>query len=228
MNTSSLPQDLMTNSLLHFEQGVPIDDLILRSEQRRRLARVEHVYWQWMRNPMLDPFGMFKQLCKGKYADAPSEWRAAQKDKMLFDFIVESVSPPSRKISEAKVRYAADKLMEMGMQTDNGRDIAEGAKLRIKVDHLDQPEQQNEDLSKVKFLPTVVTTSIGQIDDTKEDIDDEEARRIMKKWGGYIDEKRKAVDDRVDVMMARGGKSLTPDPSQDSLATDPSPKGEGE
>ena len=48
MNTSSLPQDLMTNSLLHFENGVPIDDLALRQDQKRRLARVSHVYWQWL------------------------------------------------------------------------------------------------------------------------------------------------------------------------------------
>ncbi len=205
MNTTSLPQDLMSHSLIHFEQGVPIDDLNLRPDQRRRLARVEHVYWQWMRNPLLDPFGMFKQLCKGKFADAPSEWRAAQRDKLLFDFIVESITPPSRKISEARVRYAGNKLMEMGMQTDNGHDIEAGAKIIIKVDHLDQPEQQHDDLSKVKFLPTIVTTAISEIDDTKEDIEDAEARRIMNRWGGYIDDKRKAVDDRVDAMMAKRG-----------------------
>lgn len=193
----------MQNSLLHFENGVPIDDLHLRPEQRRRLARVEHVYWQWVRNPFLDVFPMFKQLVKGKYSDLQSEWRAAQKDKLLFDYIVERVSGPSRKVAEARVRMVANKLMQNGMATDNGRDMAEGAKISMKLEKLDQPESQQADLSKTVFLPPVVTISAHEVDDTKEDITDDQALLIMKKYGAHIDEKRKAVEDKVDVMMAK-------------------------
>ena len=210
MNTTTLPQELMKNSLLHFENGVPIDDLHLRPEQRRRLARVQHVYWQWVRNPWLDAMGLFKQLVKGMYADAPSEYRAAQKDKLLFDFVVERVSGPSRKVSEAKVRAVADRLMQNGIATDNGKDMAEGAKLAIKLDRLDQPEGEQADMNKVAFLPSVVVTDIREVDDTKEHIDDEETKRIMQKYGGYVDEKRTMIEQKVATMEAASGTSLNP------------------
>lgn len=194
----------MSGSLIHFEKGVPIDDLDLKPVHRERLARVEHVYWIWVKNPFLDAFAMFKQLAKGKYADKPSEWRAAQRDKLLFDFVVENISAPSRKVSEAKVRVTADRLMQMGAQTDNGHDMEAGAKLLMKLDRLDQPENEQADMSKVAFLPSVVVTDIREVDDTKENIDDAETRRIMAKYGGYVDEKRKLVEEKVEVMIAQG------------------------
>lgn len=207
---SKIPQDLMTNSLLHFQQGVPIDDLKLTPPQKRRLMRVSHVYWQWAKNPMLSPqnlaLALIRQGVGGKrYADPQAEWHAAEKDKWLFDFIVEQVAPPSRRQQEAKVRYAADRLMEMGLATDNGRDIAEGAKLAIKIDRLDQPEDQHQDISRVAFLPSVVVTDIREVDDTKEYIDDEETRRIAAKYGAHIDEKRTMVEEQVATMEARAG-----------------------
>ena len=172
----------MSGSLIHFEKGVPIDDLDLKPVHRERLARVAHVYWIWVKNPFLDAFGMFKQLAKGKYSDKSSEWRAAQRDKLLFDFVVENVSAPSR---------------------------------------------QNADLSKVAFLPSVVVTDIREVDDTKENYDDAETKRIMAKYGGYVDEKRKLVEDKVAVMEARNG-SLSPGPIPAEAPTRSlSPNGEG-
>lgn len=191
---------------MHFESGVPIDDLNISPAHRARLARVEHVYWQWMKNPFLDVFPLFKQLVKGKYADLQSEWRAAQKDKWLFDFIVEHVTPPTRKVSEARVRAVGNHLMDMGMQTENEKAMAEGAKIIIKVDHLDQPESQQDDMRKAMFLPPVVTTTVSDVDPTKEDVSDEQAELIMRKYGAYVDEKRKMIDDRVAVMEAKSNK----------------------
>lgn len=199
---STLPQNLMTCSLLHFEHGIPIDDLNIRTEHKRRLARVSHVYWIWKKNPFLDVFAMFKQLTKGKGSDVYSDWRIAQRDKQLFDFVVERIAPPSRRVAEEKVRVAADHLMRMGMETDNGRDIAEGAKITMKLERLDQPESQQADLSKATFLPSVVVTDIREVDETKENVNDDETKRIMQKYGGFVDEKRAMVDKRVDAMMA--------------------------
>lgn len=202
----------MSGSLLHFESGVPIDDLDMRTEHKRRLARVEHVYWQWMRNPFLDVFPLFRQLVKGQGASLQSEWRMAQKDKWLFDFVVEHVAAPSRRVDEARVRAAANHVMKIGMETDNGKDIIEGAKLLTKVARLDQPESEQADISKVAFLPSVVVTNIREVDDTKDDVDDAEQRRIMAKYGGYVDEKRKMVEDRVEVMMARRDAAACTEP----------------
>lgn len=202
----------MTGSLLHFEQGVPIDDLDIRREHRERLARVEHVYWQWIRNPFLDVFPLFKQLIKGKYADKHSEWRAAQKDKWLFDFVVEHVAPTSRRADEIKVRTAAEHAIRIGMETDNVQALYKGGKLLYDVAGLAQPESEQADLSKAMFIPPVVTTVASEIDPTKEDQTDEQARLIMSKYNAYVDDKRKSVDDKVDVMMAKRKTDPPPTP----------------
>lgn len=205
---STIPQQLMTGSLLHFEQGVPIDDLDIRREHRERLARVEHVYWQWIRNPFLDVFPLFKQLIKGKYADKHSEWRAAQKDKWLFDFVVEHVAPSSRRADERKVRTAAEHAIRIGMETDNVQALYKGGKLLYDVAGLAQPESEQADLSKVAFLPSVVVTDIREVDDTKDDADvitDDEIRRIAQKYGAYVDPKRQMIEDKVALMEARSG-----------------------
>lgn len=200
-----IPQQLMTSALLHFEHGVPIEDCDVRSENKDRLARVDHVFWQWKRNPFLDTWALFKQLIKGKYANKSSEWIAAQKDKMLFDFVVEHVAPPSRREDEMKVRFAAEQAIRIGAETDNAQALVKGGKLLYDVAGLDKPEDQRADMSKVAFMPTVVVTDIRQVDDTKDNYDDEETKRIIDKYGAHVDEKHKAIEDKVALMEARSG-----------------------
>lgn len=204
MNTSTLPQDLMTNSLLYFEKGVPIDDLALRADQKRRLVRVAHVYWQWMKNPFtVDYKALLRQLVKGHYADPPSETRAAQKDIMLFDFIKDTVSPMSRNEARIKSYVAAEKMLHIGMETDNVMALKEGRKALYETAELDKPEDKGMDMSKVMFIPPIVTTNVTDVDSTKENVTDQQALAIINKYGAYVDDKRKAVDQRVDEMMAR-------------------------
>ena len=201
---SVIPQKLMTSALLHFEQGVPIDDCNCLPVHRARLARVSHVYWIWKQNPFLETFPMFKQLLHGKCADRHSEWHAAQKDQALFDFVVQHVAPTDRKVMEARVRASANHLMKMGMETDNAFAIADGAKIAIKLDRLDQPESEQADMAKVMFLPPVVTTSAKEIDESKEDMSDKQSLAIMNKYDAYVDEKRKMIDDQVELLEAKG------------------------
>ena len=202
---STIPQELMTGALLHFESGVPINDLNVRKENKERMARVDHVFWQWKKNPFLDVFALFKQLVKGKYSGKVPEWYAAQKDKMLFDFVVEHVAPPSRREDEMKVRFAAERAIQIGADTDNAQALVKGGKLLAEVAHLNQPEDQRADMSKVAFMPTVVVTDIRQVDDTKDNYDDEETKRIIAKYGAHVDEKHKAIEDKVALMEARSG-----------------------
>ncbi len=209
MAESTIPQPLMTGALLHFEQGVPIDDLQVRREHKERLVRVQHVYWQWIRNPFLDVFPMFKQLVKGKGADLQSEWRMAQKDKWLFDFVVDHVAQSSRRKDEAKVRAAAEQAIKIGMETDNVNALTKGGKLLYDVAGLDKPESEQADISKVMFIPPVVTTVASEIDPTKEDQTDEQSRLIMQKYGAYEDEKRKAILKKMEVMMAKHDAEVT-------------------
>ena len=199
---TSVSSELQQWSLLHFEKGVPICDINVRKENKDRLARVSHVFWQWKKDPWLDTKALFRQLVRGKFADASSECQAAQKDEALFKFVRDHVSPPSRAEATAKVRAVADRLMKNGMATDNGKDMAEGAKIAIKLDRLDQPENAQAELAKAAFLPPVVTVSAHEVDDTKQDLNDRQSLAIMNKYGAYIDDKRKAVEDRVEVMLA--------------------------
>lgn len=203
---SIIPQQLMTGALLHFESGVPICDVDMRTEHKNRLARVDHVYWLWKKNPLLNTFELFKQLCRQSergYANPQSLWRAAQKDQILFEFVRDNVSPPSRRQDEAVVRHAANHMIEIGLQTDNITALDKGSKRLYEVAGLDKPEDNRADINKVVFLPSVVVTNVKEVDDTKENIDDEETRRIVAKYGAYIDEKRTMIEKQVAQMEAR-------------------------
>ena len=193
----------MTAALLHFESGVPIADCNCLPVLRERLARVSHVYWIWKQNPFLETFPMFKQLLHGKCADRHSEWHAAQKDQALFDFVVQHVAPTDRKVMEARVRASANHLMKMGMETDNAFAIADGAKIAMRLDRLDEPESEKADMSKVMFLPPVVTTQVTDVDPNKTPVTDEQAQAIINKYNAHQDSKRLAIEERVNTMMAK-------------------------
>lgn len=195
----------MTGALLHFENGVPIDDCDMRTEHRNRLARVDHVFWLWKKNPFIDTLQLFKQLIKGEYADRHSTHHAAVKDQMLFEFVRDHVSPPSRRDSEMKVRRAAEEAIRIGMDCGDAYALTKGGDLLYKVAGLNQPEEERIDMSKMAFLPPVVTTSVKEVDETKEDVDDQEMKRIMAKYGGFVDEKEGDIEKMVEQMKARSG-----------------------
>ena len=207
---STLPQDLMTAAVLHFEQGVPISDCNLdKRGHRDRMARVHHVYFQWVKNPWLDTYQLFRQMVKGQFADPPSETRAAQRDEALFKFVRDHIAPPTRAVATAKVRAVADRLMRNGMETDNGKDMAEGAKIAMKLDRLDQPESEQADMSKAHFISPVVTTHASEVDSTKIDYDDQQSLDIMNEFNAYIDPKRQTVNDKVSLLEAKGKNGTT-------------------
>lgn len=221
MNISTLPQDLMTNSLLHFEKGVPIDDLALRTDQKRRLARVAHVYWQWIRNPFtVDYKALLRQLVKGHFADPPSETHAAQKDIQLFEYIKETVSPLSRNEARIKVQVAAEKMLNIGMETDNVMALDKGSRRLFEVAGLDKPEDNSADINKVAFLPSVVVTNIKEVDKGRTAVDDEETKRIAAKYGAYIDEKRTMVEEKVNTMEVRSGKKAAEGMAKEEASKD--------
>lgn len=200
---STIPQKLMTAALLHFEQGVPINDCDIRSENKERLARVSHVYWQWVKNPFLDPFAMFKQLVKGKFCDCHTDWKVARKDKMLFDFVKDHTAVGNRHEDELMVRTAAKQAIRIGLETDNAMALTKGGKLLYEVAGLDRPESEKADMSKIAFLPPVVVTDISRLDDSKQNVDDAEMKRIMAKYGGVTDEKMRDMDEMVELMEAK-------------------------
>lgn len=205
MNTSTLSQELQRWALLHFENGVPICDINVRKENKERLARVSHVYWTWRKNPYLDAYQLLRQLVKGKYADAPTECHAAQKDYQLFEFVRESISPLSRREAEVKVQAAADRMIRIGMETDNVAALDKGSKRMSELAGLDKPEEERIDMSKMAFLPPLVTTSVKEIDETKKDVDDREMKRILSQYNGFVDEKERDIEKMVETMKARSG-----------------------
>lgn len=201
---SQIPQQLMTAALLHFESGVPIADCNVQGRGHRdRLARVHHVYFQWIKNPMIDTFEMFRLLLQGQCSDRHSLFRMAQKDKMLFEFVRDHVALGNRRQDEAMVRAAAYQSIRIGMETDNVNALTKGGSLLKDVAHLMDPEEDRADMNKLSFLPPVVTTSAKEVDETKDDMDDAEMKRIMAKYNGYVDEKERDIDRMVDVMEAK-------------------------
>lgn len=213
---TGMSQSLMSGALMHFQSGVPIKDLDMRREHKDRLARVAHVYWVWIKDPMLDAYQMLRQLVKqtGSYSDAAAVTVAAQKDKMLFDFVIDHIQSGSRRQDELKVRYAAERMITIGLETDNVMALDKGSKRLYEVAGLDKPEQEQADMNKVAFLPTVVVTDIREVDDTKENIDDEETKRIIAKYGAFVDDKHNAIEQKVAQMEARSraAELMEPEP----------------
>ncbi len=203
-NGHVLTQKVKIALIAHFQNAVTIEHLYLSQKQKEHVAIVDHVYWIYKRNPFLDAHAMFYELAKSRYKDVAQKnaYAWARRWMKMLEFVIDNMKGPSRKDREMKVRAATDRLMDIGMQTDNVTALAKGADLSIKLDHLDQPENEQADMSNVAFLPPVVTLNIRDVDDTKEDIDDEMSRRIMQKYGGYVDEKRQMIEDKVAVLEA--------------------------
>jgi len=158
-----------------------------------------------MKNPFLDTLQLFKQLNRGHYSDQANEHHASQKDKMLFDFVVEHVARPSRRQDEAKVRKAAEQAIKIGLDTDNVMALTKGGKLLYDVAGLDKPESEQADMAKVLFTPPVITTSAHEVDDTKDDLTDQQSLDIMHKYNAHIDEKRQMIEQKVATMEAERG-----------------------
>lgn len=197
-----LTQKMKVAVLAHFLNSVPIDRLGLTEKRKNMLARIEHVYWLYVKNPYLDVHAMFYELEK-QHLDRRNAFNAAKADEKVFWFAVENSRPPSRKDSEMKVRAATDKLMRIGMETDSVPALYKGAALRMELDRLNQPESEQLDMSRMAFLPPVVTSNIQELDETKTYIDDPESKRLMQKYNAYVDEKRTMVEEKVAVMEAR-------------------------
>lgn len=199
-----MSQSLMSGALLHFQNGVPIDDLDMRREHKDRLSRVVHVYWVWIKNPMLDYYQLLRQLVKqsGKYAGVTEIAHAAQKDKMLFDFVVDHLQSGSRRQDEIKVRHAAEKMIQIGLETDNVMALDKGSKRLYEVAGLDKPEEERVDMGKVMFLPPVVTTCVTDLDPSRKAVTDKQAQAIIDKYQAHQDSKRLAIEERVNKMMA--------------------------
>ena len=138
---------------------------------------------------------------------------------MLFEYIKEHISPMSRKEAQIKVQVAAEKMLRIGMETDNVMALDKGSRRLFEVAGLDKPEDNSQDINKVSFLPSVVVTNIKEVDDTKENYDDEEVKRIAQKYGAYIDEKRTMVDEKVATMEARSGHTDEEETPNSSLLT---------
>lgn len=192
----------------HFVNAVPIERLNIDKRTKEHVVLVDHVYWLLKKNPFLDSHALFYELSKQHYK-GDSDVRgnatrlARRLDKML-EFAIDNTRPDSRKRDEMKVRHVADRLMERGLATDNDRAMAKGADLLTRVARLEQPESEQADMANVAFLPSVVVTDIREVDETKDYIDDEQSRRIMEKYGGYVDEKRKMIEEKVAILEASG------------------------
>lgn len=200
-----LTQKMRVALLTHFQTGVPIDRLNLSPQQKDIVARVEHVYWQWVKNPFLDCYMLLYQLHKnaGKGTGGTSTI-LARRDMKVFEFVRDNITSSSRKVDEQRVRAAANKAIRIGMETDDVNALTRGGKLLYDVAHLGQPESEQADMSRLSFLPPVVTTSAKEVDETKEEVDDQEMKRIMAKYGGFVDEKEEGIEKMVEVMAARG------------------------
>ena len=74
---------------------------------------------------------------------------------MLFDFVIDHIQSGSRRQDELKVRHAAEKMIRIGLETDNVMALDKGSKRLYEVAGLDKPEDERVDMGKMSFLPPV-------------------------------------------------------------------------
>lgn len=210
----TLTQKVKIALIAHFVNAVPIDRLNIDKRTKERFAMVDHVYWIFRKNPLLDTRAMFYQLAKQHYSDnynnRGTSYALSKALDQMLEFVIDQVKPDSRRRDEWKVRHVADRLMERGLATDNDRAMAKGAELLTRVARLEQPESEQVDMASIAFLPTVLTTNIHEVDESREEITDEETQKIMAKYNAFVDEKHKSIEEKVAIMEARGSISPTP------------------
>lgn len=72
-------------ALRHLREGIPINELGLDADERKRVERVFYAIRTISNHPDTDPFELFRRLAAGRYRTASQEWHAAKRDMILYN-----------------------------------------------------------------------------------------------------------------------------------------------
>ena len=184
--------------------GYPLQSSSMSKEQKLRTQIVYEAYQVWLENKQVRPMDLcrrislrvYEQLLEAaKYNKKVAEFvetvgiregvkrsgKQLQNDVEAFDYIVGLFSSPTKHIERAKVVDASDWLIEHGMQTGDGRDVAKGADLKMRLNKdFDETEMGYEDMANTDVN---ITEDVGVVKPGKKNYTDEQKKEYAKRFG---------------------------------------------
>lgn len=177
----------------HLESGVPLKDMQMTDDQRRRATVCLDVYQRLQENDMMD----VKAYLRRRHRRTVTEIR---QDVKVINYLLAELDGDSRELSRYRVRRAAEKAMRMGEAQGDWKPMLEGAKTLIKIEGLDQPEQAIDIEQTINPLPYVLVSAPKG----KQEYDERMLDKLRKKYHAEKDKTQEMVEAKLGMFVPAG------------------------
>jgi hypothetical protein len=184
--------------------GYPLKASRMTAEQKLRTQIVYEAYQVWLQNKQIRPLDLCRRvasrtyeqlLLKAKLDEGIADFiksagvqqgmaRSAKQlanDVEALNYIIGHFTAPTQHIEKAKVVDASDWLIEHGMQVGDGRDVAKGADLKMRLNKdFDEKEMGYEDLANTDVN---ITEDVSVVKPGRKNYTDEQKKGFAKRFG---------------------------------------------
>lgn len=206
-----ISEDFKDKITKHVINGIPLERMNMREDQRVRMEIAYWTYKQWLLNKQIRPYDLCRQAAlvvyNQKFADAQKgdqkaivacaqlgitgfnkdrSYAMLKNDVETFEYLVEQLTVPTANIEKAKVVDASDWLIQHGMRQGNDRAVNNGAQLKMRLyNDFDENERGHENLADTDVN---ITADISVIKPDRVNYSDEEKRKLAKKYNVPLSE----------------------------------------
>ena len=186
-----------------------LDGMAMTPPQKLRTQIVWEAYQVWLQNKQINPMDLcrkvshrlYKQLLDKSSYDAdtkafledagiregsvrtPSE---LSKDVATLNHIIATFTAPTADIEKAKVVDASDWLIQHGKRTGDGRDVAKGADLKMRLHKdFDAKEAGYEDMANTDIS---ITSDVSVVKPGRTNYTDEQKKALAKQYNITVNE----------------------------------------
>ena len=181
-----------------------LEHVAMTPEQKLRTQIVYEAYQVWLSNKQVRPMELCKRIANRVYDQLLVQARRDPKtqafverckimegksrstvelynDVAAFNHIVGQFTAPVQHIEKAKVLDASDWLIEHGMQMGDGRDVAKGADLKMRMNKdFDEQQQGFEELANADMN---ITGDVSVVKSDRTNYTPEQRREYAKRFG---------------------------------------------
>ena len=193
--------DLLEKWLHH---GYSLQSSKMTAEQKLRTQIVYEAYQVWLQNKQIRPLDLCQRISARTYeqllrTSTHDEKIAAfissagiregmtrsmtqlYNDVKALNYIIGHFAAPTQHIEKAKVVDASDWLINHGMQTGDGRDVAKGADIKMRLyKDFDEKELGYEDLANTDVN---ITEDVSVVKPDRKNYTDEQKKAFAKRYG---------------------------------------------
>lgn len=181
-----------------------LDGMSMTAQQKLRTQIVYEAYQVWLQNKQIKPMDLCRKVAARTYAQMllqaerdpkvktfleqcgvrPGKSRSMMElynDVQALNHIIATFTAPTTDIEKAKVADASDWLITHGMQTGDGRDVAKGADLKMRLHKdFDAQDAGYEDLANTDIN---ITGDVSVVKPGRQNYTEEEKRAFAKRFG---------------------------------------------